>query len=87
MIKVLWSRHVTSFSKKAECPLTQTTSSRFSLAILAAAPLGPSHYPLVEWSTNISRRDNPLTDFLFEFIPVEKPTQNNPRSDTTTGTT
>ncbi|KFY98153.1 hypothetical protein V498_01619 [Pseudogymnoascus sp. VKM F-4517 (FW-2822)] len=59
--------------------------SRFSLAILAAGPLGPPHYPLDEWSTNVSRGDNPVTDFLFKIIPVEKPTQ-KPRGDTTTRT-
>ncbi|KFY05156.1 hypothetical protein O988_00218 [Pseudogymnoascus sp. VKM F-3808] len=60
-------------------------SMGLSLAILAAGRLGPPHYPLVEWSTNVSRGDNPVTDFLFELITVEKPTQ-KPRSDTTTRT-
>ncbi|OBT93125.1 hypothetical protein VE01_09216 [Pseudogymnoascus verrucosus] len=53
--------------------------SKKAKAILAAGPLVPPHYPLIEWSTNVSRSDNPVTDFLFEFIPVEK-SQNNPGS-------
>lgn len=44
--------------------LTQSTASRFSLAILAAGSIIPLHYPLVEWLTNVSRRDNPVTDYL-----------------------
>ena len=63
--------------------LTQTTASKLFLAILAAGPLVPPHYPLVEWSINVSRRDNPVTDFLFEFITVEK-YQNSPGSDAAT---
>ncbi|KFY94702.1 hypothetical protein V498_03771 [Pseudogymnoascus sp. VKM F-4517 (FW-2822)] len=46
-------------------------SMGFSLAILAAAPLGPPHYPLVEWTTNVSRLDNPATDFLVECVPLQ----------------
>ncbi|KFY99120.1 hypothetical protein V500_01453 [Pseudogymnoascus sp. VKM F-4518 (FW-2643)] len=46
-------------------------SMGFSLAILTASPLDPPRYPLVEWLTNISRRENPVTDFLVECIPVQ----------------
>ncbi|KFZ01501.1 hypothetical protein V500_00737 [Pseudogymnoascus sp. VKM F-4518 (FW-2643)] len=61
------------------------SSIAFSLATLAAGPLVPPHYPLIDWLTNVSRRDNPVTDFLFEFIPVEK-SQKNAGSDATAPT-
>jgi hypothetical protein len=53
------------------------TLRRFSLASLATATLGPSHDSLAEWAANVSRRDNPISDFLFEF-EFEKPIQKEP---------
>ncbi|OBT60799.1 hypothetical protein VE03_09892 [Pseudogymnoascus sp. 23342-1-I1] len=48
----------------------------FPLASLATTPLGPTYNPLAEWEANVSRRDNPRTDFLFESGgAVENPTQ------------
>ncbi|KFY67710.1 hypothetical protein V496_01446 [Pseudogymnoascus sp. VKM F-4515 (FW-2607)] len=46
----------------------QTPPDRLSSDILTAPPFGPPHCPLVQWSTNISRGDNPVTGFLFEAI-------------------
>ncbi|OBT81632.1 hypothetical protein VE02_10009 [Pseudogymnoascus sp. 03VT05] len=57
---------------------TLTAASRFSLAILTAPPLGPPHYPHVEWWTNVSRHDNPVTDFLVERLTNESG-HDNPR--------
>ncbi|KFY53316.1 hypothetical protein V496_07709 [Pseudogymnoascus sp. VKM F-4515 (FW-2607)] len=49
-------------------------STAFSLATLAAAPLGPAYNPVGEWEANVSRRDNLVTDFLFESATVDKST-------------
>ncbi|KFZ18334.1 hypothetical protein V502_04147 [Pseudogymnoascus sp. VKM F-4520 (FW-2644)] len=50
-------------------------STKFSYAALATTPLGPTYNPFAEWEANVSRRDNPMTDFLFESVAVEEPAQ------------
>ncbi|KFZ05778.1 hypothetical protein V501_08026 [Pseudogymnoascus sp. VKM F-4519 (FW-2642)] len=46
----------------------------FSFPTLATTPIGPMYDPLAEWETNVSPRDNPVTDFLFEIVAIENPT-------------
>ncbi|KFZ18361.1 hypothetical protein V502_04128 [Pseudogymnoascus sp. VKM F-4520 (FW-2644)] len=50
-------------------------SMGFFYATLATAPLGPTYNSMAEWEANVSRRDNPITDFLFESVAVEEPAQ------------
>ncbi|KFY49716.1 hypothetical protein V495_00475 [Pseudogymnoascus sp. VKM F-4514 (FW-929)] len=50
-------------------------SISFTLASLATVPLDPPHNPLATWAANVSRRDNPIPDFLFEFDVAERVTQ------------
>lgn len=57
--------------------LTPTAFS-FTLASLATVPLDPPHDPLATWAANVSRRDNPIPDFLFEFDAAERATQKKP---------
>jgi hypothetical protein len=57
--------------------LTPTAFS-FTLASLATLPLDPPHDPLATWAANVSRRDNPIPDFLFEFDAAERATQKKP---------
>ncbi|OBT97154.1 hypothetical protein VE01_04842 [Pseudogymnoascus verrucosus] len=59
----------------SNAPYIAGLSTGFSLDTLATAPLGPTYDRLAEWADNTSTRDNPVTDFLFEIVPVENPTE------------
>ncbi|KFY00520.1 hypothetical protein O988_03260 [Pseudogymnoascus sp. VKM F-3808] len=53
-------------------------SISFTLASLATVPLDPPYDPLATWAANVSRCDNPIPDFLFEFDAAERATQKKP---------
>ncbi|OBT54235.1 hypothetical protein VE04_10312 [Pseudogymnoascus sp. 24MN13] len=55
-------------------PYTAGYSTGFSVATLGTVPLGHTYDPLAQWEANVSW-DNPITDFLFEIVPAENPTE------------
>jgi hypothetical protein len=63
--------------------LTPTAFS-FTLASLATVPLDPPHDPLATWAANVSRCDNPVPDFLFEFDAAERVSQKKPAQNKST---
>ncbi|KFY23500.1 hypothetical protein V493_05829 [Pseudogymnoascus sp. VKM F-4281 (FW-2241)] len=69
------SQQQNSVNSGRNVPSSAGPSTGFSLDTLSTAPLGPTYNPFAEWESNTSRRDNPITDFLFDCTAVDEPTQ------------